>query len=412
MLGAATSSDAALPCAIAVSDPPDVAIIPEGTYAGFVASGTQSDDLSREVYCILGMPIDAIEMPAVVRSIEVAAAKAAPFVISTPNLNFLVQSLADREFRESLLLSDLCPTDGAPIVWIAQLLGIPINKRVAGSDIFEALKLRPCTEPPLKIFLFGSTEAVAEAAAGNLDRKLTGVTCVGWACPGFGNFDELSRTHFIDKINASGADFLVASLGARNGQLWLQQNHGRLRIAIRAHLGATINFQAGSFKRAPPAVRKLCLEWLWRIKEEPHLWRRYWNDGRVLLRVLLTTVLPLAVEAKWQRLKHARNPGELRIRQIETLEFVTLKLQGSAIAQHVEQAVSIFREAVKVKKPIVIDLSETRAIDPRFLGLLLMLRKQLKGHGACLTFGGVSSRLAKIFRLNGVNSLLSSDRGA
>ena len=34
------------------------------------------DDLSREVYCILGMPIDAIEMPAVMQSIEMAAANA------------------------------------------------------------------------------------------------------------------------------------------------------------------------------------------------------------------------------------------------------------------------------------------------------------------------------------------------
>ena len=99
-----------------------------------------SDDLFREVYCVLGMPIDAIEMPAVLHSIEAAAANTAPFVISTPNLNFLVNMQTDPEFRESLLLSDLCPADGMPIVWIARLIGIPIKRRIAGSDIFEALK--------------------------------------------------------------------------------------------------------------------------------------------------------------------------------------------------------------------------------------------------------------------------------
>jgi len=57
-----------------------------------VASVAHTDDLSREVYCILGIPIDAIEMQAVVRSIEAAAAaRAAPFVLSTPNVNFLVK---------------------------------------------------------------------------------------------------------------------------------------------------------------------------------------------------------------------------------------------------------------------------------------------------------------------------------
>ncbi len=36
------------------------------------------DDLSREVYCILGMPIDAVEMPAVMQSIAMAAANSVP----------------------------------------------------------------------------------------------------------------------------------------------------------------------------------------------------------------------------------------------------------------------------------------------------------------------------------------------
>ena len=110
------------------------------------------DDLSREVYCILGVPIDAIEMPDALRRIEAAAATAEPFVLSTPNLNFLVNSQSDAEFRQTLLMSDLCPPDGAPIIWIARLLGIPITKRTAGSDIFDALKDRPRSGKNLRSF--------------------------------------------------------------------------------------------------------------------------------------------------------------------------------------------------------------------------------------------------------------------
>src|SRR5271168_1057819 len=106
------------------------------------ATFANPDDLSREVYCILGMPIDAIEMPAVMQSIETAVANAIPFIVSTPNVNFLVNSQIDLEFREPLLQSDLCPPDGMPIVWIARLMGLPIKHRIAGSDIFETLKAR------------------------------------------------------------------------------------------------------------------------------------------------------------------------------------------------------------------------------------------------------------------------------
>ena len=365
------------------------------------------DDLSREVYCILGIPIDAIEMSAVLRIIGMAAANRAPFVISTPNLNFLVNSQSDAEFRESVLLSDLCPADGMPIVWIARLMGIPIKRRVAGSDIFQALKTDPCTERPLKIFLFGATESVAAAAARTLNADSTALSCVGWLCPGFGTSDELSQERFIEQINYSGADFLVAALGAKNGQFWLKLNHHRLRIPIRAHLGATVHFQAGSVKRAPLVVQKVGLEWLWRIQQEPYLWRRYWHDGIALIFLMLTRVLPLAIAGRILRRRDSRKGHNLVIEQFHGANSLTLTLSGFAIARHVESAIRCFRDASIANKRVVIDFSQTYAIDARFQGLLLMLRKQLKGRGGELELIGMSHRLARTFRRNGLDYLLS-----
>ncbi|HTO64298.1 MAG TPA: STAS domain-containing protein, partial [Bradyrhizobium sp.] len=48
------------------------------------------------------------------------------------------------------------------------------------------------------------------------------------------------------------------------------------------------------------------------------------------------------------------------------------------------------------------DFSDVCAIDARFLGLLLMLRKQLKAGGVVASFTGVSRLLARIFRLGGL----------
>ncbi|MGO9825814.1 MAG: WecB/TagA/CpsF family glycosyltransferase [Steroidobacteraceae bacterium] len=363
------------------------------------------DDLSREVYCILGMPIDAIEMPAVMQSIEMAAASAVPFVISTPNINFLVNSLNDPEFRESLLLSDLCPADGMPVVWIARLMGIPIKNRIAGCDIFEALKVQARPEGPIKIFLFGAKDSVVEAAARTLNVT-PGLRCVGWICPGWGSVDELSQKEFIDKINSSNADFLVATLGAIKGQLWLHRNHHRLRIPLRSHLGATIHFQAGTVKRAPHTFQKLGLEWLWRIKEEPYLWKRYFRDGSVLLHLLLTRVLPLAISARLLQRRYERSAHDLVVKQTYGSNFVTLSLSGFAIGCHVDKVVTYFRVAMTTKKQIVIDFSETRTVDARFLGFLLMLRKQLKAQNAVPRFEGISRRLERMFRLNGCGYLL------
>ena len=193
-----------------------------------------------------------------------------------------------------------------PIIWIAWLAGIPIKSRIAGSDLFDALKAEHSSAHPLKIFLFGGAEGVAAAASRALNSQPRGLHCVGSLYPGFCSVDEMSWDEIIDNINSSGADFLVASLGAQKGQLWLQRNHHRLSIPLRAHLGASINFQAGTIRRAPSIMRKLGLEWLWRIKEEPYLWRRYWNDGCVLFLLLFTRVLPLAFWTWWLQLKYGR----------------------------------------------------------------------------------------------------------
>jgi N-acetylglucosaminyldiphosphoundecaprenol N-acetyl-beta-D-mannosaminyltransferase len=230
--------------------------------------------------------------------------------------------------------------------------------------------------------------------------------------PGYCSVDELSKDHIIDAINASKAQLLVVALGAAKGQAWLKLNHRRLQVPVRAHLGAVINYQAGSVRRAPPLLRRMGCEWLWRIKEESHLWRRYWKDGRALLGLLLTRVLPLAARLRWHRLTTARNT-QLVVRTLQDDQSVTLHLSGHATAPHAAQATVYFRNAANLRKDLmVIDLSGLTFIDARFFGLLLMVRKRLAADGATLQFSGASRKIAKLFSLNELRYLLTPVRRA
>ena len=212
---------------------------------------TLVDDLSREVYCMLGIPVDDIRMPSTVERIEAAIANKRPFLLSTPNLNFLINSQSDASFRETLVFSDLCPPDGMPLIWIGRLIGIPLGERVAGADILEALQSKRSAERPPKLFLFGGAEGIAGKAAQAINSVSDGLSCVGFLYPGFDSAQQMSSEKMISEINASDADFLVVALGAKKGQSWLRRNHGRLTIPVRAHLGATMNFYAGTVTRAP-----------------------------------------------------------------------------------------------------------------------------------------------------------------
>jgi N-acetylglucosaminyldiphosphoundecaprenol N-acetyl-beta-D-mannosaminyltransferase len=384
-------------------------MVSNGISQSLVVGSTTLDDLSREVYCILGIPVDAIDMWSVVSRIQSPSASKRPFLITTFNLNFLVNSLSDPDFRESLLVSDLCPADGMPIVLIARLIGVPIKRRVAGSDFLDAINAKCSPAKPLKVFLFGGVEGVAVAASRAINAKSSGLYCVGSLYPGFGSVEDMSQNDVIDNINSSNADFLAASLGAKKGQLWLLRNHRRLLIPVRAHLGATINFQAGTLRRAPLVLQKFGLEWLWRIKEEPQLWRRYWTDGSVLLRLLLTRVLPLIIWTRWLNLNYRYYRHDLLVTQALGDESVTLSLSGPATVRHIHKATAAFRKAVATEKSITIDFSRVTAVDARFLGLLLLLIKTTKGVGAKVIFKGLSPKLEKLFRLNCLGFLFSTD---
>jgi N-acetylglucosaminyldiphosphoundecaprenol N-acetyl-beta-D-mannosaminyltransferase len=365
------------------------------------------DDLSREVYCILGMPIDVIDMPGVLHRIDSAAATASRLFLSTPNLNFLVNCQSDMEFRESLLLSDLSPADGMPIVWLGRLLGVPIKERVAGSDIFAALKCKGLRgrDRPLKLFLFGGNEGVVEAVSHTINVAQGSAQCVGWHYPGFFSVEELSRDSIIDTINATEADFLVVCLGSVKGQLWLKRNSMRLRIPVRAHFGASLNFEAGTVRRAPIAIRKIGLEWLWRIKEEPHLWKRYWHDGQIILRLLHSQVLPLLL---YRLMTTKSSKAQLTVDEERLDDCVKLRICGAATSYNIKKIISALRTALSMNNCIVVNLTDTCAIDARFLGLLLASKKMAKFNNGELTLTGVSSKLERIFRLNGVDFLLAA----
>lgn len=242
----------------------------------------------RQVHWILGLPFDAVSLAEAMQTVRNAARQRTPLFISTPNLNFLIASQKDPAFRDSVIHSDLSLADGMPILWLAKLLKVPIRERVAGSTLFEQLRYSPL-EPedgPLRVYFFGGPDGVAEKAANAINQDSTSMQCVGYCSPGFGSLDDISTSDLLAHINASGADFVVVSLGAKKGQAWILRNRSQLQAPIISHLGAVVNFVAGNVQRAPVWMQRVGLEWLWRIKEEPNLYKRYVSDGISILSIV------------------------------------------------------------------------------------------------------------------------------
>ena len=139
------------------------------------------------------------------------------------------------------------------------------------------------------------------------------------------------------------------------------------------------------------------------------MWRRYALDGLVFIRLFLTRALPLALLNRWHKVKSTWKPKELLISTKQDHGCVTIRIAGDANHRNIVRAIACFRETLtQGSDQVVIDLADTRAIDGRFLGLLLMVRKCLNAKGAKLSFIGLSAAKRRLFWLNEVNFLLNN----
>ena len=363
----------------------------------------------RDVVCLLGLPFDVIEMAGAVDHVRRAAAEGTRCFVSTPNLNFAVTARGDAAFRDSVLHSDLNLADGMPLVWIARLLRLPIRERVSGAGLFERLVAHPA--PPVSVYFFGGPPGAAQAASDRLQAQASGVRCVGFDSVGFGSLSDISTDEHLARINRSGAQFVIVALGAQKGQAWIERNRPHLTAPLISHLGAVVNFAAGSLERAPARAQAWGLEWLWRIKEQPELWRRYWRDGRQFVFLLATRVLPYAVLIRW-RGPTAHDAGGVSVSVAESPKGVTVTLKGSVWTRPTLQALRDLLTQLSATdvQQLCIVLEEVRWVDSAFVGLMLLAHGHF-GRAGRFVLQGANPGVARIFRFNGAEFLLDSSSG-
>jgi len=355
---------------------------------------------SRQVWSILGLPFDRVGLLDAIKITEAAILEESALFISTPNLNFAIATQSDPAFFDSVVDSDLSVADGMPLIWVAKLLGVPIAERVAGSTLFDELSRRP-REKKIRVYFFGGQEGVAERAHEQLNETSVGMQSCGFYDPGFVPIEQMSDAAILDEINAAKPDFIVVALGAKKGQAWIQKNRGLLTAPVISHLGAVINFVAGNIQRAPKRWQRFGLEWVWRIKQEPSLWKRYFYDGLMFIKLLLVNVFPLAVYDRF--LKRSACFSETCGIECSQNNNGQVVLKGSFNSLTLEPVKHVFSSIINEEKgSVTMDCFKLSYIDSAFIAALMLLQSRLAKQGRHLTLINVSKRINTLLMLNNV----------
>ena len=198
-------------------------------------------------------------------------------VVFTVNPDHLYHLQYNPTFLWAYRTADIITVDSHYVRLMMRVLGRPVHNRLPGSDIVPAFCRRQRDDPNTRIFLLGARPGVAQTAREAMNAKAGREMVVGAHGPSM-NFvnDAAEIDAVIEMIDASGANVLLVGLGAPKQEVWIATVRHRLpRVTVMMGVGATIDYEAGAVKRAPVWLRRLGLEWTYRVYTEP---------GRYLMR--------------------------------------------------------------------------------------------------------------------------------
>lgn len=223
---------------------------------------------------LLGMGIDSLPIEELLATLDQG-------IVFTPNVDHIMKLQHDAHFLQAYHSADYKVCDSQILFYASKFLGMPIQEKISGSDLFPAFYQYHRQNEHIKIFLLGAAKGVAQRAQAKINQKVGREIIVDTYSPSYG-FDknEAECAEIIERIRNSGATVLAIGVGAPKQERWIYKYKDQLpNIKIFLAIGATIDFEAGQIRRAPKVVSHLGLEWLFRLVAEPQrLWKRYLID--------------------------------------------------------------------------------------------------------------------------------------
>ncbi len=221
---------------------------------------------------VFGLPCMDVALDAAARHLVSSAAAGVRQRVVFVNAHCVNVAVADDSMRRALRGADLIYADGVGMAMAARLQGRHLKHNVNGTDLFPCL-CRHAAHAGVPIALLGAEPGVAEVCAAAARREHPGLRVV-WCHHGY--FDPRDSASVIAELNRSGAGVLLVAMGVPRQERWIMEHADEIEVPVVMGVGGLFDFVSGRVPRAPKAVRRLRLEWLFRLSVEPRrLFGRY-----------------------------------------------------------------------------------------------------------------------------------------
>lgn len=247
---------------------------------------------------ILGVPVDAGTLAEVEAAIRAHMANNGGCLhVVTLNPEYVMFAQRDAGFAEAIQTSGLITVDGVGVELALGALSPGIAaERVTGVRL-SWFMAELSAETGAGMFLLGAGPGIAKEAGERLVEASPGAVIAGIWDEGSPRPGDDERT--ITRIRESGASILLVAYGAPAQVHWIYRNLPALEsagIRVVIGIGGAFDYISGNVPWAPAIVRKLGLEWAYRLVREPWRWRR-----QLVLPVFAALVLRDAVRMRLRR---------------------------------------------------------------------------------------------------------------
>jgi len=228
-----------------------------------------------KTYNLLSVKINSVSVGEILNFCESVIASQKKAQICTVNNEFIVEAQKNNEFKDALNNSSLSIADSVGVVKAIKSLYRDSIERIPGADLFWDL-CKLSRDNHYRIYLIGGKAGVGQRAKVNIQKRFKGIHIVGHI-DGVDILPHRVNNEITSEINKSKAQIVFVGLGAPKQELWIERNLDKINANIFIGVGGTLDFVSGRIKRAPKFMRKLGLEWLFRLIAEPSRYRRIYK---------------------------------------------------------------------------------------------------------------------------------------
>lgn len=223
---------------------------------------------------------------------------AAKGFIAVCNVHMFIVARHDKALASAIHSASFAVCDGQPIAWLAGMVASRPVQRITGVQILHRVLLDG--KGPPRIALVGGNRdcltKIEKILLRDTGRKVLVID------PGIVPPTGIPDQSTLAALREFAPDIVFVALGCPKQEKWAAEA-ARLIPSTFIGVGAGFNYLAGELRRAPLLLQTLGLEWLYRLVQQPRLFRRYMTTNFPFVVLLVKTIIGRRMPGTFTTLK-------------------------------------------------------------------------------------------------------------